>query len=104
MIEVTQEDINRGCRGSLSNCPIARAVHRKIGAVWWGAHIEVGKNILLRGGSLHSRPTAIYNLPNEALEFIDTFDKGGPEAVEPFSFEAKCTYLAENVLETCPFC
>lgn len=104
MIEVTQEDINRGCRGSLSNCLIARAVHRRIGDVWWGVHIEVGKNILLRGEPRYSRPTAIYNLPNEALEFIDAFDKGGPEAVEPFSFEAKRTYLAEDVLETYPFC
>lgn len=72
-IEVTQEDIDRGRRGSCFECPVARAASRAVGA-------EVSTDRYL-----FYLPTAKIKTPTEVAKFIHAFDGGEP--VAPFSFE-----------------
>lgn len=73
-INVTAEDIALGCRHHAGKCPIARALNRVYGHVWVGSF-----SWCIKGATRHKR------LPDEAADFIITFDNTGRAL--PFSFE-----------------
>lgn len=81
-VEVTQEHIDKGQRREHDKCPIALAVE------------DIGyKSVSVDGKSLDAWKDKvdgvkgyIYgDLPDEAVEFIRTFDRG--DKVEPLTFE-----------------
>lgn len=76
LIRVTQDDIANGiCQDPLS-CPIARAVRRR----YPQASIHVGRIILEIAGNK-------FQLPDRAIDFIDTFDSGrAATSFHPFNF------------------
>jgi hypothetical protein len=74
-IQVTQDDIDDGIRGSYCDCPIALAIKRQFP----GKEIIVSKYILGIGG------VNTWNVPKPVYNFIDRFDNGNP--VEPIVFE-----------------
>lgn len=106
-VNLIADDIKRGARRSCSNCPIARAVLRAVAerctghahpmdmvremqtihAVVYPPHVDILDGPLV---------IASYELPPEAVSFIDTFDwhgltrsaaNGDPEPpLKPFSF------------------
>jgi hypothetical protein len=78
-IQVTQEDIDIGVKGSSTQCPIARAITR-LGY----ADVIVGASIDFYTNSYHE-DYHNYPTPVIALDFIDAFDYSEP--VEPFEFE-----------------
>lgn len=75
LIEVTQDDINSGCRGDTSDCPIARAIKR---ATLTKTCVNVGTHKVY-----FDKVTAI--LPSNASLAILSYDRGGD--MLPFSFE-----------------
>jgi hypothetical protein len=77
-VEVTQRDIDAGCRNSASACPIANAIHR----VTREPHSKV-RRVKVQFPSYLSSPCDS-RLPEEACAFIHNFDTGFP--VFPFSF------------------
>jgi hypothetical protein len=75
-ITVTQEDIDRGARNSLTDCPVARAVNRIFsGAVVNTQDIEVSNGRMER---------TFQWAPVRVQQFVRRFDKAKP--VKPFSF------------------
>lgn len=77
-IQVTQEDIDSGNRGSTFNCPVARTVNRRIK----GFCIVSGSFIRL----IHWCAWATkLQYPIEVYRFIKSFDNY--EYVRPFSFD-----------------
>lgn len=74
-VEVTEADIQRGYQYCATGCPVARAIRRVTGMP---AIVDVRN---ARVGGLE------VDLPTEATIFITAFDKHGPEAVVPFSFD-----------------
>lgn len=82
-IEVTQEDIDHGWRGSTCLCPISRAAARAFQcSVFVGLdHLSVGHPA--------ERPQdwTKHDLPLAARAFIEDFDNGLP--CEPFTFETE---------------
>lgn len=80
-IHVTQEDIDKGTRGSFLACPIARAVKRQVGVRW----AEVSDDHIRVADTALSGNVTRFRTPPEAADFINDFDS--EEEVEPFSFE-----------------
>ena len=76
VIEVTQEDIDRGVRKESCQCPIALALQRCTGYLWAAGPLEA-----CRIGVADSD----VEFPRDAKRFIRNFDDGLP--VQPFSFE-----------------
>lgn len=79
-INVTQDDIDHGVRGSSEFCPIARAIKREF-PVW--TYCSVGNSYLSIARSDDERG---WRLPAEAQRFILDFDTNFHK-VHPFSFE-----------------
>lgn len=73
-VDVTAEDIEKGKRRDASQCPVALALSRTAGGLWF-----VSDDAWESGTGLER------DLPNEVHQFIDDFDAGLP--AEPFSFE-----------------
>lgn len=101
-IQVTQEDIDNGVRGTNNQCPIALAVRRQTGKpivrvmdryITLADEADVYENSI----DLHME---LYTLPWEAQDFIRVFDSNGTEVedffgtVRPFDFIA--TQQEEN--------
>ena len=76
-VEVTQEDIDRGCKNSNSHCPIGLALQRM-----GYKHVSVGQRIWL--GADFPEFVAPTPTPPAACKFIEDFDSG--KEVKPFSF------------------
>lgn len=76
-IDVTQEDIDQGERGSCLKCAVALAIHRAT-----QREIEVG---YFTAGEHDCNWNEVISLPPLATQFIADFDLGAP--VTPFSFE-----------------
>lgn len=74
-IEVTQEHIDSGNRGSCLSCPIALAIMQATGE----PRVDVGFNSARIGDM-------VYRLPLTAQGFIGRFDSNHPCRVEPFTF------------------
>lgn len=76
VVEVTQEDIEKGDRQNESSCPVARAVRRtgfpdaQVGAISWKPTLTE---------TYHANP-----LPKSVRRFIERFDHGKP--VSPARF------------------
>lgn len=85
-ITVTAEDIAKGCLGSAWNCPIARAIQRRLRG---GYFAHAGQTTYaVRQRFIHVAGTALIfrgPMPFEASEFVRAFDASKP--VEPFEFE-----------------
>mgnify|MGYP003556362465 CR=1 FL=1 len=73
-IQVTQEDIDKGIKQNICNCPIALSLKRNF------PRAKVGCSITLNGTWNDAIDT-----PVEASCFIDKFDNDLP--VEPFEFD-----------------
>lgn len=73
-IEVTQEDIDKGERGSCSGCPVALAMKRALGV----------QTLLVEDDAAWTNMEE-YLLPDPVPDFIGDFDTGEP--VKPFTFE-----------------
>jgi hypothetical protein len=73
LINVTQEHIDKGKRGSVIFCPVARAVREVFG----DGVVASGAGILIKGYHHH--------VPHIVQEFMQNFDTTKP--VKPFSFE-----------------
>lgn len=91
-IEVTQEDIDQGMVRSCRECPVARAIKKKVGMKTclgvtpsWVSFYDIYDK---------TDKTFLVQLPEKATEFINKFD--GNEIVEPFEFELNIT---EEVIE-----
>jgi hypothetical protein len=85
-IEVTEDDILNGKKGSGCFCPIARAVKRKLIPA---TYVRVTKHDLVTDYSEIFPASA--SLPNTAQSFIQAFDAG--HKVEPFDFEIEVNDL-----------
>jgi len=77
LIEVTQDDIERGVVADCFRCPIANAVRDVLGP---DAVVRVECDFMDIGAKT-------VKLPIEAMKFIEAFD--AEESVEPFSFEVE---------------
>lgn len=79
IIEVTQEDIDKGKRHDCEECAVALAVKRTPLAEQF---VGIGpQHLVLR----EATPKSILPLPEEIIEFIAAFDRG--EAVQPVTFD-----------------
>lgn len=83
LIQVTQEDIDQGCRNSGGRCPIARALIRAL-SVDFSPHVYVAKTQV---NVWNNKKFVVQHrgIPEVAKNFIKQFDAG--EKVLPFSFE-----------------
>lgn len=79
LVCVTQEDIDKGVVGDCQNCPVARAMQRIFGPT-----IRVGTE---KGWLIINGPGRMWDLPEEAITFIDRFDSN--QSVAPLSFNAE---------------
>jgi hypothetical protein len=85
LINVTQEDIDKGCQRNSSNCPVARAIKRQTGQdVLVGAY-QFG---LMSGEKLW--------MPQGVQNFVYAFDNGYNVLTKPFSF-----YLPDTIMDNC---
>lgn len=73
-VNVTQEDIDKGKKGSCSQCPVALAGIR-----------SVGKSFYVGPTMFAFRFNWIAELPKCVVDFIERFDSGQP--VQPFTFD-----------------
>lgn len=80
-LNVTDEDIRAGRRGSSTSCPLARAARRALGGV-----ISVGIHHLTYQVAWGS-PITRYHLEQDALDFRADFDTGF--TVEPGRYAMK---------------
>ena len=76
VIDVTQEDIDKGWSGISFACPVARAVKRVTGYGWRAVSVGIRGNISVGGGH--------FNIP-EVERFVTIFDEGFHRP-RPFSF------------------
>jgi hypothetical protein len=76
-VSVTQEDIDKGCKGDYTACPIQRAVARQV-----DARVEVTESEITFEKNYHWDGVTT---PIVARDFIRSYD--GNEQVAPFSFE-----------------
>jgi hypothetical protein len=81
-VDVTQKDIDKGCKTNATHCPVARA----------------GKRVFKCNVSVTSLTLSVFSphggwqdipLPNEVGSFIRSFDRDKP--VQPFSFNLDVT-------------
>ena len=77
-IDVMQDHIDRGSRLSPSVCPIALAIE--------SVEPEAKGNINVAPYSAFIGFLA-FDLPHDAIRFIEQFDRLGGDHVKPFSFE-----------------
>lgn len=85
LIEVTKDDIDRGLPNDACLCPLALALKRTTGNTWQVGYSEAVCAI---------QPSVKFDLPPEAIEFVDRFDNGPIDAddtLRPFKFEARFT-------------
>lgn len=81
-INVTRDDIRRGQPKSFKNCPIARAVKRRLRL----GHVSVaGGRVYLYDDGLEL--LSVEDLPTRAFTFVQTIDSAGRRAVKPFRFK-----------------
>lgn len=83
-IEVTQEDIENGQRGSSDRCPIARAVLRNLRVIPEGLYV---------GLQAIETEEEWFELPREAKLFIRAFDGAGSDRPLPFAFDLPIDHL-----------
>lgn len=91
-IQVTQEDIDNGHPGALSECPIAHALNRELGGSW-SVRMTKAINCGIPDFSDKDDEIDVIDLPSDARHFIDRFDNN--RVVRPFTFDAVIT--AENI-------
>lgn len=77
-VDVTQEDIDKGVRGSATNCPLARALHRD------GYYCEVGEETYIR--ATENEFGREYLPGGSARDFIEDFDDDERVYPGPFFF------------------
>lgn len=85
-IEVTQEDIENGQRGSGDRCPIARAVLRNLRVIPAGLYV---------GSQAIETDEEWIDLPREARAFIRAFDSLGSNQPLPFAFDLPIDHLMQ---------
>lgn len=88
ILEVTQEDIDKGKRGNCCLCPIALALMRKFNLDTSEDSLD-SASVGLTMASIFpvmdkERKPQYFYMPDEASEFIKNFDSKVP--VKPFSF------------------
>jgi len=81
-VSVTQKDIDQGCASDAENCPIARAINRRLnpgfGAIVGGLGVNIYK-------TTHAAAFVFSEIfPDRALAFIAAFDHN--RKVRPFRF------------------
>lgn len=81
IIKVSQEDIDKGTRCTISLCPIALAFKRHGFTEIFVDHIRY--SLVSTKGILYS----YYHRIPEVVEFIYAFDDGDLERAKPFEFE-----------------
>ena len=77
-VNVTQDNIDNGTKGSHHSCPVAQALHDATGQIWWVTGKTAGR------GDRFVTSCRFFELPRRVVDFIDTFDKG--QSVGPFAF------------------
>lgn len=88
LIEVTQEDIEKGVAGHGCLCPIAHAVGRC--AAFAERDVIIGRDGIYLGADPmvdDDKVTVLARFPDSAVRFIWLFDQS--LEVKPFSFEAE---------------
>lgn len=81
-VDVNAECIATGVRNDCWTCPVSHALNKATNRTWavygdgvaWEDHLSEGIGLKIQ-------------LPDVVREFIHTFDSGGRDAVQPFSFE-----------------
>ena len=81
-ITVTQADIDDGRANGCSDCPIALSTNR----AYPDSYVLVGIRAIIVTD--HDRGSRVYDMPDEACEFVRLFDDGQRELVKPFTFTA----------------
>lgn len=87
LVTVTQQDIDKGRKGSPTECPIALALQRSTGNVWAVSTIDAvptSTPIMARIAN------ATVALPASARSFVGAFDCG--LNAEPFSFHLEMPF------------
>ncbi len=91
ILEITQEDIDKGKAGNCSLCPIALALMRKFNLDPSEDSLDYARVGLTMASIFpvmdRERKPQYFNMPDEASEFIKDFDSKLP--VKPFSFTLK---------------
>jgi hypothetical protein len=86
VIKVTQEDIDKGNRDSLEDCPIALALVRELKLDIVGKRDVVAVYGKGRGAHIwRGQQEYSYKLPKNIEALIEDFDSG--DKIEPFEFE-----------------
>lgn len=93
---VGKRDIEKGCQGDTSNCPVARAIIRSLVKLFPGQDITVSVMephafvdfILQRSddGYIKEFVTYMAVAPQRLTKFVCSFDSDGPAWVNPTSF------------------
>lgn len=85
-VEVTDDDIRDGVKDMCRYCPIALAIRRK----HFDARVEVYPSTARFWPSGNRSGDSMFgDLPDEAMSFIEQFDKG--KSVSPFTFKLNLT-------------
>lgn len=83
-IQVTARDIREGQRNSNTQCPVCRAIGRRLNAQHYPV-VSAGRLNLHQFGTRSPRPIASLVLPAYATRWVLRFDER--LAIRPFSFE-----------------
>lgn len=81
IIEVTQEDINKGIPRQCALCPVALATKRAS-----GRELQVTKNKILMFSNISGEKAQWIQLPEKVVDFIQVYDTTRKK-LKPFSFE-----------------
>ena len=90
-VTVSQDDINRGVRGSCKVCPIAHAFNRTLAADTDLEYVHVdGEHVEFNSRVDGPWRTYYFGLPAEAKAFIRGFDNNTNEqGIRPFTFRPR---------------
>jgi len=81
IINVTQEDIDKGVTGDCALCPLAKAIHRYFPNIPYGLKVNDGVRVHFDRISIDFK---LYKVTKNCQRFIDNFDNGN--LVHPFKF------------------
>lgn len=89
-VDITQADINKGVRGSPTWCPIALIVKRMFPTAVQISASRTGVQVVFITHSLR------FEGPSTMYDWVGTFDRRGPDHVQPRSFRLSLTDRIEH--------
>lgn len=86
---VTKKDIENGLRCNPRNCPINHSMTRRLKGKTFDIYVGGSKIRIVWGDVFDSSNIRDYDLPSNAINFINNFDSPYPQLnslIKPFSF------------------